>query len=241
MDRTVLLLDLDDVLLDLTHWDEEWIRIGPDILPSVLDVDPIAWAKGQRAVFEKVWLAATKTFRPVLGLRRRNLARWWERVHAEWIEASCRAAGGTAPPTFEERVDASKRIHAAFFARADVVFEGAAEAIVALSERFDLHMASGNPAWVIEMALERIGVRELVGYPFGSDLAGVQKAHPDFYPTILRTIGVDGSRVMLADDGDVPLRNAAKHGILPVRIGPAGDGSGLHSPSISALPDVLGI
>ena len=62
-------------------------------------------------------------------------------------------------------------------------------AIEKLSGQFEIHMASGNPSFVVETVLPRLGVSDRVGRPFGSDLVGCQKGDSRFYPAILEACG----------------------------------------------------
>lgn len=174
------------------------------------------------------------------GLRGLNVSRWWDRLHAEWIEDACAAVGVAPPPTFEERVDAAERALTIFYQNTRSFVPEAGPVIRALSERFEIHMASGNPAYTLETVLDRIGVRSLVGHPFGSDLLGLRKEHDRFYSAILETIGARAEETIVADDDVQMLAKAGSLGILTVKIGGTGDGAPDHAvDSFAELPDLL--
>lgn len=236
----VVLLDVDGVLLDNAQMDQEWTRLAGSAFCPVLGGRAEAWLEHQAAVWQRVWQQACREDTGSLGLRGMNLARWWDRVHAEWIAQTCAAVGVVPPATFEERVDAAERVFAYFLLHTEAVVPGAAAAIRSLSPAFEIHMASGNPSWIVEKVLERLGVSNVVGRPFGSDLVGVQKGNERFYPTILEQVGVPGEDTLLVDDADGSLANAAKWGIGTVKVS---DSSvltpGLAIPTLADLPRLL--
>jgi len=236
----VVLLDVDGVLLDHTQWEQEWARLAGPALCPVLGGNSQAWVEHQEAVWQRVWQQACREDARELGLRGLNLSRWWDRVFAEWIAELCACVGVDSPATFEERVDAAERVLSFFHQHTEAVVPGAAEAIMSLSGTFDIHMASGNPSWIVENILARLGVTNVVGTPFGSDLVGVQKGNERFYPTILERVGVSGREAILVDDGDGCLANASRWGIRTVKVGDPGSSDHEATiPTIAGLPGFL--
>ena len=238
--RPVLLLDIDGVILDNERWEEESARLGGPALASLLGGDPEAWAAHQERVWVEVWSRGCGEFRGGPGLRGLNLSRWWDRVEAEWIAEVCEVVGVEAPETFEERVDAAERTTIHIIENTQGVYPGAAGAIEELSGRFEIHMASGNPSFVVQAVLRRLGVRDRVGRPFGSDLVGCQKGDARFYPAILEAVGAAPSRAIVVDDGAEPLASARAAGLRTVQVGGAPSGeSDLTVGSLAELPDVI--
>lgn len=235
-----VLLDVDGVLLDPAQGEQDWARLaGPAFCP-VLGGQADAWLEHQHVVWQRVWRQACREDTGSVGLRGLNLSRWWDRVFAEWIAQTCRAVGVCPPATFEARVDAAERVLAFFYLHTDALVPGAAETIRSLSRRFQIHTASGNPSWIVQKVIERLGVADVVGRPFGSDLVGVQKGNEQFYPGILARIGVSASEALLADDGDGALCHAARWGIRVVKVGTRGHGDeGAAIGSIADLPRLL--
>ena len=187
----------------------------------------------------RVWKQACDVYVPDRGLRGLNLSRWWDHLHAEWIAETCKVVGVDAPQTFEERVDLAERINTTIYQSIDAVVPGAAASISTLSGAFEMHMASGNPAWFIEVVLQRLEVRQLIGKPFGSDLIGYQKGDERFYPSILEATGARAADVTVVDDGEAPLAVARRLGIRTVKVGGSKDGADLWVEDMSQLPDVL--
>ena len=231
---------MDGVILDNERWEEESARLGGPALASLLGGDPEAWAAHQERVWQEVWRRGSREFRGDPGLRGLNLSRWWDRVEAEWIAEVCRVVGVAAPETFEERVDVAERATVHILENTEGVFPGAAGAIEELSGRFEIHMASGNPSFVVETVLHRLGVRDRVGRPFGSDLVGCQKGDSRFYPAILEAVEVVPSRAVVVDDGEEPLARARSAGLRTVKVGgPPSDEADLTVGSLAELPDVI--
>ena len=187
-----------------------------------------------------MWSRGCQEFRGGPGLRGLNLSRWWDRVEAEWIAEVCKVVGVEAPETFEERVDVAERATIHILDNTEGVFPGAAGAIEELSGRFEIHMASGNPSFVVETVLRRLGVSDRVGKPFGSDLVGCQKGDSRFYPAILEAVGAEPSRAVVVDDGAEPLAAARAVGLRTVQVGgPPSEESDMTVKSLAELPDVI--
>lgn len=237
--RPILLLDVDGVLLDIALYDVEWERLADAVLSPVLGTRPAGWAEPQHAA----WLTAAGRARE-LHTRRSHPEHFWSELHAEWIAELCRRAGISAPVTRMSCAALGRAALQLYYRSTRAVVPGAREAIEALSRRYELHMASGNPAFVVETILQRIGVPELVGQPFGSDLLGVFKDDPKrFYGAILERLGADNRDVYVIDDADAALLAAREIGVKTIAIGHARD-PGCHdfgARSLADVPALLGL
>ena len=239
-ERRFLFLDLDGVILDNAMWESESNRLAGTRFSELLGGDANVWAEHQDRIWLKVWNRGSEEYREAPGLRRLNLSRWWDRLHAEWVRQLCDEVGVKAPCTFEERVDAAERALTRVYLNTNAVFPGSGSAIRSLADDFEIHTASGNPSWVIETVLARIGVRELIGTPFGSDLVGFQKGHSTFHARILREVGARPEASVVVDDTEAPLLAARKLGAKTVKIGSSGSGQfDLTIDSLSELPDAI--
>ena len=218
-----LLLDLDGVVLDNDQYVSEFDRLAAPAFVPLLGGEAASWARHQDPTWQRVWKRGCRQYVENPGSRGLNLTRWWDRLHAEWISETCAAVGVDPPPTFEERVDVAERVLTIFFQNTQSIVPEAASTIRSLSHRFELHMASGNPGWVIETVLERLGVRNLMGNPFGSDLLGLRKEDDRFYPAILEAIGAAAEEAIVVDDDDSALTRARRLGIVTVRVGGTGN------------------
>ena len=235
-----LLLDLDGVILDSEGWNDECDRLAGDAFASLLGGKPAAWAEHQHRVWLEVWENGCREYSDEQGLRRLNLYRWWDRLNDQWIRGLCRTLDVQPPATFEARVDVVERALTFIYEHTRAVVPGAADAIKSLSRDFELHMASGNPAWIIETVLTRLGVRDLIGKPFGSDLIGYQKGHPRFYPAIVEAVQATPANCIVVDDGEGVLGNAAVAGLKTVKVGGSDTGRfDLTIGSIAELPNAI--
>jgi FMN phosphatase YigB (HAD superfamily) len=240
LQRDVVLLDVDGVLLDNARYDPEFERLGGAAFAPLLGGDPAGWAEAQRRAWDTVQREARLRHARLPADVRPSLRDWWFHANSEWIEASCALMGVPAPLMPAARVAAAERALTYFFLNADNAFPGVAEAVTALAKRAELHMASGNQAFVVECVLTRLGVRELVGRPFGTDLLGADKEEgAEFYEAILTAIGADPERVTLVDDADRALRAAGALGIRTVKIGPRSLDCDLAIDSLAELSEAL--
>ena len=235
-----LFLDVDGVILDNAMWETESSRLAGAALGELLGGDANVWAEHQERLWLRVWNRGNEEYTEALGLRGLNLSRWWDRLHAEWVLQLCDEVGVEAPRTFEERVDVAERAFTNVYLNTRAVFPGAGAAIEALAKDFEIHTASGNPSWVVETVLSGMGVRGLIGRPFGSDLVGFNKGHRTFHARILDEVGARPEESIAVDDGEAPLLAARKHGVATVKVGGAGsDEFDLTIESLSELPDAI--
>lgn len=235
-----LFLDVDGVILDNAMWEAESSRLAGAAFSELLGGDADVWAEHQERLWLRVWNRGNEEYTEALGLRRLNLSRWWDRLHAEWVVQLCDQVGMEAPGTFEERVDVAERALTNVYLNTRAVFPGAAAVIEALAKDFEIHTASGNPSWVIETLLTGMGIRELIGRPFGSDLVGLQKGHRTFHARILNKVGSMPQESIVVDDHETPLLAARELGATTVRVGDAGSGEfDLAIESLSDLPNAI--
>ena len=236
--RAILLLDLDGVVLDNERYEPEWERLAGRAFMPLLGGSADSWAEHQEAVWQEVSGRGVCELEEQSPLERPPPSEWWDRMNSEWIAETCERVGVRAPSTPRERIDVAERALAFYFRNTRGVFPGTADTIVRLSRGFEVHMASGNPASVVETVLERLGVREQVGFPFGSDLAGEYKQHSvPFYGEILSRIEAQPDPLIVVDDVDSALDAARELGAVTVKVGPASQG-GEHDFLIETLAEL---
>ena len=235
--RVVMLLDLDGVLLDNDRYYAEWERLGEPAFAPLLGGARTAWGTVQEEAWQRVSPPAFRALGDAPAPDCPAPADWWRDVEAAWIAEACRLVGVDAPATLAARADLAESALEYYFRNTQAHVPGAAEAISQLSERFELHMASGNKARVVETVLERLGVRKLVGRPFGSDLVGAHKQHGvAFYSAVLAAIGGRPERFIVVDDGDTPLAAARQLGAITAKVGRGGDSE--HDLVIDTIADL---
>ena len=239
-----MLLDVDGVILDNSLYDPEWDRLAGQAFAPLLGGNPAAWPAAQVDAWRRV---SSKRFREIDEMPESNRphpSAWWDSLNAEWIEEACKLVGVTAPGTPRARTDVAEQALDFFCRNTESFFPGVADAITQLAQRFELHMASGNPAWIVEALLRRLDVRDLVGHPFGSDLAGAHKGTPyeQFYRAITDKIGGHPEKLIVVDDYDKPLAAARElFGAVTVRVGTPSetDGDNIVIDRLSSLPALI--
>jgi FMN phosphatase YigB (HAD superfamily) len=214
--RPIVLLDVDGVLLDNSLYDLEWQRLADDACIPRLGGRPGQWAPALHAA----WLDAARALLGPHGAQRLAPDLFWRALEHEWIERACALAGVVPPASAAERTLAARAASAHYFGHTRALVPDAAATIAELAQRCELHMSSGNPAFVVELVLQRMAVRPLVGQPFGSDLLGVYKQDAaSFYRTLLTRIDADPRQVWVVDDMDGPLAAAHALGARTIKIG----------------------
>ena len=242
--RMVMLLDIDGVILDHDRSDPEWERLAGQAFAPHLGGALDAWHAAQSDAWSRVSAREYRELNEMPESSWPHPSDWWDRVNAEWIEEACKIVGVTAPGTPRARAQAAKQALDYYCRNAESFFPGIADAITQLAERFELHMASGNPAWIVEAVLRRLDVRELIGFPFGSDIAGALKRAPyeQFYRAITAKIGGRPEKLIVVDDYDRPLAAARElFGAVTVRVGTPSEANGdnIVIDRLSSLPALI--
>ena len=81
-----------------------------------------------------------------------------------------------------------------------------------------LHTASGDSHADVAQYLRTLGVRDLFGRVYGSDLVNVWKAGPAYYRAILADAGVEAGSAILIDDSERAIAWAAECGLRGVLV-----------------------
>ena len=91
--------------------------------------------------------------------------------------------------------------------------------------------------------LDQLGVRDLVGYPFGRDLAGHMKNTADLHPAILRIADAAPETSVVVDDSPDALANAREAGTRTVLVAANGHPGAPHIDrvigGIAELPEAI--
>ena len=240
----VMLLDVDGVILDRDRSDPEWERLAGQAFSPHLGGPADAWHAAQSDAWSRL---SAREYRELNEMPESNwphASDWWDRVNAEWIEEACKLVGVAAPGTPRARTDVAEQALDFFCRNTESFFPGIADAITQLAQRFELHMAPGNPAWIVKALLRRLDVRDLVGRPFGSDLAGAHKGAPyeQFYRAITTKIGGHPEKLIVVDDFEGPLAAARElFGAVTVRVGAPSetDGDNIVIDRLSSLPALI--
>jgi HAD superfamily hydrolase (TIGR01509 family) len=90
---------------------------------------------------------------------------------------------------------------------------GAAACVRAFAGTIPLALASGSPLPLIEMALQRLGVREAFAVLASSESVARGKPFPDIFLAAAKALGVDPARCLVFEDSLVGVRAARAAGM----------------------------
>ena len=234
--RPVLLLDVDGVILDNNFYELEWDRLAPLAFGKLLGGNLAAWSSAQDKAWRFVEQRANRRLAERPPQRWPSPADWWRGANSDWIVEVCKIVGVHAPATLEQRLAAADYAMTTYFSNTRAIFPGVKAAICFLANQFEIHMASGNPAIVVECVLQNVGVRELIGQPYGTDILGTYKGDPAFYEAILSSVGRDPSEAIVVDDTPRCVREASAAGAKTVIVGQKTELADLAVESLAELP-----
>ena len=210
-------LDVDGVITDFEHLPAQWDRYIGDLLAPALGREVEDWGRANRAVFPGVWAQNTE-WGPDPAYRQR-------REGIEIIAAMCDHLNVARPS--DDRSEALwQEIEVHVANQGVAIFPGARAAVEALSSRWAVHTATGNPSRRVVAYFRSIDALDLLGVPSGPDLVGIWKATPEFYDRTFALAGVDPRRAVVVDDAPGQLELAASRGARTVLVDATGDEDG---------------
>lgn len=189
------------------------------------------------------------------GLARESGGRWGPDAHhdmmgmstREWT-AYMRDTVGLAMPAVQIEDEVVRRLIARYRAALPLI-AGAAEAVVALADRFTLGLASSSSRALIDAVLEAAGLAEAFAVTVSSEEVARGKPSPDVYLRALEALGVAPAESVAVEDSGAGIRAAAAAGMgvvaIPNALYPPGDDAlalaGIVLSSITELtPQALG-
>ena len=211
MARSVF-LDIDGVLTDhrLIH-DDFSARMG-EVLAPALGGTVEEWGRANAATFPQLFAESQRLGRPD-----ETPAEVWEFEYRMSMHLMCDWLG--RPRLSDEEAARLGRDYTVHVRRnTGALFAGAEAMTRSLAARHELHLATGNPSWVADALLKRIGVRELIGFPCGPDLIGVSKRSDRFHSTLFEAVGVPASDAVVVDDDVRQLIHARAAGAATVLV-----------------------
>ena len=188
----VVFLDIDGVITDPEQLSIDFRTLPGEVLAPALGHTVADWGRAMGetypAVFERHVIRGTVSDDPVAHFdEERRLS----------ILAMCRCLGVDAPDDDEAR--RLGRAHNRHVRRhGDAPVADAAATIRKLATNGDVHLATGSMSWNALAVLDRIGVRELIGFPCGSDLVGVNKGFAAYYERLFAAVNVNPRDAIVA-------------------------------------------
>ena len=208
----VVFLDDGGVLNDNELRGPEWRRLLGEFFAPRLGGTPRSWGDANRVVFERIW-------RDWERLQERGVevgVDWWPAQDRRWLAGMCEQVGVGMPADVDGTVRASR---AHVMAHIECAYSDAAPAVRAMHVRgLTLHLASGGQTYELEPYLRRMGIRELIGRPYGVDLLGVNKTSRRYYERIVADAGVDPRDALVVDSHARPLEWADAVGFRTVHV-----------------------
>jgi len=99
------------------------------------------------------------------------------------------------------------------------VIPGAAEAVRRLAKVWTLGLASSSPRVLIDIALEQLGIGEVISQSLSTEeIGGAGKPAPDVYLEVCRRLGADPRRSVAVEDAANGIRSAHAAGLAVIAI-----------------------
>lgn len=228
-------LDIDGVLSDPRLLGPEYLRLMGDILAPAIGGTVEDWGRANAVVFPELLSEMAMWKGDPVEIERREYTTNIQRM-CEWL--------GIDAPNVHECVRIGREFNVYARRHAKSLFPRSADVIRQLAGQYNVHLATGNVSACANAVLDQLGVRELVGHPFGRDLAGHMKNTPEFHPAIFRISGEIPEMAVVADDSPAALEAAKAAGAFTVLVAPYGSAGGQHIDrvicGIGELPDAVG-
>jgi HAD superfamily hydrolase (TIGR01509 family) len=98
---------------------------------------------------------------------------------------------------------------------------GAAASVRRMAQRWTLGLASSSPRVLIDIALDQLGITDLITESLSTEeIGGAGKPAPDVYQEVCRRLGADPSRSVAIEDAPNGIRSAHAAGMAVVAIPP---------------------
>ncbi len=221
-------LDVDGVITDFEYLPAQWDRHIGDLLAPALGREVEDWGRANRAVFPGV-SARNGEWGTDPAYRQR-------REGIEIIAAMCDHLDLARPSGHRsEELWRAVEIHVA--SQGTAIFPGARAALEALSNRWPVHTATGNPSRRVVAYFRSIDALDLLGVPSGPDLVGIWKAAPEFYDRTFALAGVDPRAAVVVDEALVQLDLAASRGAWTVLVDASGEEDGSDFDAVVSVID----
>jgi len=95
---------------------------------------------------------------------------------------------------------------------------GAVDAVVRMAARWRLGVASSSPPRLIELVLDRAGVRRLFEVTVSTEEVARGKPAPDVYVTVAARLGLEPHRCVAVEDSSNGLRSARAAGLRVIAV-----------------------
>jgi phosphoglycolate phosphatase-like HAD superfamily hydrolase len=212
---TTLFIDKGGVLIDNTTLSPQYRRLLGEFLPSELGGDSDAWANANVGAAERAFARYQQAYRTAPAT---NVRDWYAEDVRRWLYEMCDEVGRPRPPAAQADRIASAA-HEYVRRRVDIHAVRIVERLRDFHERgLKLHVASGDQHADLVGYLDTLGVRDLFGRVYGSDLVNTWKSGPDYYRAILADSGTAAANAVVIDDSPRAIEWAGECGVRGVLV-----------------------
>jgi FMN phosphatase YigB (HAD superfamily) len=199
--RPIKYVFLDDggVINDNSRRAPQWERLVGEFFVPRLGGTREQWAAANR-----------KAIRPTIERFMARLDAWQEgtsryadelrNYDLDWLQSMCEAANIQPPSSVDDQLALSREATDWIMPQVRADHPGATDAIVRLSGRYRLYMASGGASYELRMVLEPLGVIDRLTTLYGPDLVDFPKRFPRYYERIFHDAGLDPGECLVVDD-----------------------------------------
>jgi phosphoglycolate phosphatase-like HAD superfamily hydrolase len=207
-----IFLDIDGVITDHALLHADFTAQLGEVLAPALGGTVDDWGRANAEVFPDVFAQLQLDADPTISVQD-----GYDIEDRTIVLAMCDWLGIPRPNDHDAaRLGRDYTVHVRRNTRA--LFPAAPDMVRTLAESHHLHMATGNPSWVVEPFLEGIGLRHLIGFPCGPDLIGVFKRSDLFHAKLFEAVGVSPRDAVVVDDVPQQVANARAAGASTILV-----------------------
>ena len=194
---TTLFIDKGGVLIDNTTLSPQYRRLLGEFLPTELGGDSDAWANANVGAAQRAFARYQQAHQTAPTT---NVRDWYAEDVRRWLYEMCDEVGRARPPAAQaDRI--ANAAHEYVRRRVDIRAPRIVQRLRDFREHgLKLHVASGDQHADLVGYLETLGVLELFGRVYGSDLVNVWKSGPAYYRAILADTGTSAANAVVIDD-----------------------------------------
>jgi len=212
---TTLFIDKGGVLIDNTVLSPQYRRLLGEFLPTELGGDSDAWANANVGAARRAFERYQQAYQTAPST---NVRDWYAEDVRRWLYEMCDEVGRSRPPAAQaDRI--ANAAHEYVRRRVDIRAPRIVGRLRDFHERgLKLHVASGDQHADLIGYLDTLGVLDLFGRAYGSDLLNVWKSGPAYYRAIVADTGTEAANAVVIDDSDRAIGWAGECGLRGVLV-----------------------
>ncbi len=229
-----IFIDKGGVLIDNTVLSPQYRRLLGEFLPTELGGDSEVWANANVGAAKRAFARYQQASQAGPST---NVRDWYADDVRRWLYDMCDEAGRPRPPAAQaDRI--ANAAHEYVRRRVDIRAPRIVQRLRDFHERgLKLHVASGDQHTDLIGYLDTLGVLELFGRVYGSDLVNAWKSGPAYYRAILADTGTEAANAVVIDDSPRAIEWAGECGLRGVLV-QRKEGEGFEDSVLRALDEV---